>query len=163
MKVVKSLFSFCWISVMCIVCAVNLWYLFEFSFTDAVYTERYMGKPSENSDAYIVNITQITSITIIVSYYCSFLTWYIITCDISVLFHRTPRWRPEQRISKQSTIFWFTAQQTVRFLLFFSPSEHVFALFLNRAPGNAVKPCTNGLYLPWALMFGHVLTFLSFL
>lgn len=27
-------------------------------FADAVYTERYMGKPSENSDSYKVNLTQ---------------------------------------------------------------------------------------------------------
>lgn len=28
----------------------------KFSFADAVYTERYMGTPTENSDSYKVNI-----------------------------------------------------------------------------------------------------------
>lgn len=36
--------------------------LTEFSSTDAVYTERYMGKPTENSDSYKVNIIQISCV-----------------------------------------------------------------------------------------------------
>lgn len=40
----------------CIIVVLN-WPLF---FADAVYTERYMGNPKENSDFYKVNFTQIT-------------------------------------------------------------------------------------------------------
>lgn len=35
----------------------------DFSFADAVYTERYMGTPTENSDSYKVSITQASWIT----------------------------------------------------------------------------------------------------
>lgn len=36
--------------------------LIRICFADAVYTERYMGTPSENSDSYKVSITQGNSI-----------------------------------------------------------------------------------------------------
>lgn len=41
--------------------------LTAFTFVDAVYTERYMGKPTENSDSYKVSIITVGSITIILS------------------------------------------------------------------------------------------------
>lgn len=33
--------------------------IYNFPFTDAVYTERYMGMPNENTDSYQVNNTQV--------------------------------------------------------------------------------------------------------
>lgn len=70
-----------------------------FPCTDAVYTERYMGKPSENSDSYKVNIMQISLITIIFLNCYRFVTWDMSWTDIFLLPNRIPLWRPEQRTS----------------------------------------------------------------
>lgn len=76
---------------------------------DAVYTERYMGTPTENSDSYKVSSTQAETSSYLCHLTSAFLNWFE-PCGLN----RTPPWQPEPRTLKQWTIFWFTEQQMVR-------------------------------------------------
>lgn len=106
-------------------------------FADALYTERYMGKPTENSDAYKVHIVKSTVFKLRrFGFRCKMLYF---------LFCRILQSRREQRTSKVLTTCWFMVQQTVRSVFScFWAIENMWQPNISPVLGNKVKSCTNG-------------------
>ena len=134
-------------------------------FADAVYTERYMSTPAENSDAYKVENDE---------KHCTWSQKYMvkchkIVCQINLFitnkrfgfqmhscvflchlsFIRTLQWQAEQRISSQWIICWFMEQLMVCW--------NIWCTVLVLRPSQDVSPLCSWKHLTGWMSF-HVLT-----
>lgn len=128
-------------------------------FADAVYTERYMGKPSENSDSYKVSPTQanLMAVFLFTWIFLQFWTWKISTFVVVTELHSD---NESKELQDGGLPFssWHSRWYVQSRLAFFD-----FFVYWSTAPvagvhGSGIKslvqtPCC----LTWALASSHVL------